>query len=326
VRGRRRERGSIVLFVLFVCLSVTVLVQVLSVVVLCAERGRQVEGTGRRLIATKDEALAGVRQGLVALWEPRTLTSTGDGDEEVWTVVAEVPDSEGWALDVTTGQPAAVSPIAVSAWAERGRDGLDLPLAALVANTATWAAGRSAACVEAEGAGSGAGGAEAPLVWFKTTPAGWDAVPGQLQAGTRAEPWSLEEGWRTLFVTLAAGADAAPGVGAARGVWAVEDTAGTPARLPDGWGTSATEPGLAVVLGSAWLDARNAGERWGVIVVDGGDARLDGTRLHGGLFATGRVDLGANGTVVFSRSVVRWSTDRSLARVRLVPGSRRESM
>jgi hypothetical protein len=83
---------------------------------------------------------------------------------------------------------------------------------------------------------------------------------------------------------------------------------------------------LVVVVGGASLDARGLGERWGVIVVDGGDVRLDGTRLHGGVFATCTVDFGAGGAVAFSRTVVRWATDRSLVRVRLVPGSRRETL
>ena len=52
--------------------------------------------------------------------------------------------------------------------------------------------------------------------------------------------------------------------------------------------------------------------------------RLDGTTLHGAVFATGSVDLGETGRVVYNRPILRWATDRSLGRTRLVPGSRWE--
>jgi hypothetical protein len=88
---------------------------------------------------------------------------------------------------------------------------------------------------------------------------------------------------------------------------------------------SADAPGLVVVMGGASLDATGLGERWGVIVGDEADVRLDGTNLHGGALATGVVEFGATGSVNFSRAVARWATDRCLTRVRLVPGSRRET-
>ena len=47
-QGSPRERGSIVLFVLFVCLAVAVVVQTLSVVVLCAQRARRPKPTAGR--------------------------------------------------------------------------------------------------------------------------------------------------------------------------------------------------------------------------------------------------------------------------------------
>jgi hypothetical protein len=324
---RRGEQGSIILFVLFVCLGVAVLVQALSVVVLCAEHGREVESTGRELMAVKDAGLAEARQELAASWSPLDRTTTGAGAAEVWTQAVGLPEGGQWALDVTAGQPAGVSPISVSAWAERGRDGLDLPLAGLVADTATWAVGRSQACVLVEEAGPDDGGAaQAQAAWLRTAPAGWDGLPGQAAPRTLSAPWSLDEGWRALFTALAAGGEEAPGVGAGEGVCVLRGPEGAQVELPAGWGATATEPALVVVVGGASLDAGGLGERWGVIVVDGGDVRLHGTHLHGGVFATGSVDFGAGGAVSYSRTVVRWATDRSLVRVRLVPGSRRETL
>jgi hypothetical protein len=48
--------------------------------------------------------------------------------------------------------------------------------------------------------------------------------------------------------------------------------------------------------------------------------------VHGAVFATDTLDLGETGHIFFSRSVLRWATDRSLVRVRLVPGTRKEGM
>ena len=59
-------------------------------------------------------------------------------------------------------------------------------------------------------------------------------------------------------------------------------------------------------------------------MIDDGSVALDGTTLHGAVFATGSVDLGETGRVVYNRSILRWATDRSLVRTRLVPGSRWE--
>jgi hypothetical protein len=96
--------------------------------------------------------------------------------------------------------------------------------------------------------------------------------------------------------------------------------------VPDGWGADSGSTALVVVVGGASLDAAGLGERWGVVVVDGGDVRLDGTLLHGAVFATGSVDLGVSGCISFNPSSVRWATDQALVRVRLVPGSRRETI
>ncbi len=81
-----------------------------------------------------------------------------------------------------------------------------------------------------------------------------------------------------------------------------------------------------VVTGGADLDAAGLGDVHAVIVCDGGGVFLGGTRVHGAIFASGTVDFGSTGAVLFAPDVVRWAADRSLVRTRLVPGSRRETI
>jgi hypothetical protein len=83
---------------------------------------------------------------------------------------------------------------------------------------------------------------------------------------------------------------------------------------------------LVLVTGGATLDARGKGDLYGVLVVDDGDLLLEGTIVHGAVFATGTVIFGDTGGILFTRPILRWATDRSLVRVRLIPGTRRESM
>ena len=97
--------------------------------------------------------------------------------------------------------------------------------------------------------------------------------------------------------------------------------------LPSECGATAPDaPVLVVVTGGADLDARDRGDLYGVIVVDDGSVLLEGTVLHGAVFATGEVALGQTGQILFSREILRWATDRSLHRVRLVPGTRWEGL
>jgi len=98
-------------------------------------------------------------------------------------------------------------------------------------------------------------------------------------------------------------------------------TVGLPVDSP---GCSADDPALVVVTGGIDLLAEGVGDFYGVIVVDDGSLRLDGTTVHGAVFVTENIDLGQTGRVVFDRSLLRWATDRSLVRTRLVPGSRWE--
>jgi hypothetical protein len=278
-------------------------------------------------MAVKDRALADVRQRLASSWGPLESETTAEDGSVVWAQAATLADSGDWALDVTAWQSADVSPIAVSTWAERGRDGVDLPVAGLVAQRAAFAPERLTSCFTVEGgvpaAGAGDGGISPPFAWLRIAPVLWETDPAAAY-GTLAIPWSLDEGWRLLLAGMVVDGTAAAGVAPGDGVWVLSGRQGEWHDVPAEWGVSAAAPGLVVVIGGASLDAAGLGERWGVIVADEADVRLDGTNLHGGVLATGTVDFGATGTVSFSRAVVRWATDRCLTRVRLVPGSRRE--
>ena len=88
-------------------------------------------------------------------------------------------------------------------------------------------------------------------------------------------------------------------------------------------GSGPESPLLLITIGGGVIDARNLGEVWGMLV-GAEDILLDGTILHGAAFCTGNVQLGYSGCVVYEESVRLWATDRSLYRVRLVPGTRME--
>ncbi len=105
----------------------------------------------------------------------------------------------------------------------------------------------------------------------------------------------------------------------------LEGGPGTTVRLPLGaGGASADEPILAVVTGGATLDLTGLGDLFGVAVANDGGILLDQTTIHGAAFATYALDLGTTGQIRFSRYILRWATDRSLVRTRLVPGTREE--
>jgi hypothetical protein len=323
------ERGSILLFALFVCLAVAVLVQTLSVVVLCADNTLAAEDSGRSLMEEKDNALATLRQRVLSDWGPMPWSVIQE-KPAVQGTVAELPDSGGWALAASARHSADISPIVVSAWLERGRDGLDLPLAGLVAQTARWTSGRVSPWLEVDGIGMAA-----PTGRLRNVPTAPLVGPGAV-LDNMASVWRLDDGWRALFESLASargdteapatGVVAAQGLGPGARVSTIRGDPGTTLELPQEWGGSADDPALLVVTGGARFDVRNRGDLYGVVVVDDGGVLVDGTRIHGALFATGEVDFGTTGAVAFSRSILRWATDRSLVRDRLVPGTRGESI
>lgn len=344
--GGRGRSGSVLMLVLFVCLAVAVVIQGLSTAVLCAERATVDEAVGRKHLEEKDQGLAALRQRALIIWEtlPWTVVSGGEGGggaEAVEGSLSELEegagsgDAAGWVMSASVRQEPAVSRLTTSAWIERGRDGLDLPLAALVAGSVAADPEREAPWLEVDSFGGGAadgstGLSAGAIAHVRTFPEEPLLGEGCSLAGL-SEPWRLDPGWLALVAPEATNADASPpgarpGVAPGPQVAILTAPHGRTLAIPAdlGRGTAAA-PILVVVNGGADLDARNLGDVYGVIVVDDGSLRIDGTTIHGAVFVTETVSMGESGRLLFSRSVLRWATDRSLNRTRLVLGTRWEN-
>jgi hypothetical protein len=308
--------------VLFACLAVAVSVQALSTVVLCAQRAVVDESSGRARLAERDAVLAVLRQRALARWEVLPWTIVSTEPKSVEGRIEELPDGGGWIMKATARHAPTASRLLTSAWLEKGRDGLDLPLAALVAGAVATAAGRESPWLEVEKTGApdvfGSGPDASAVGYLRVLPP--DPVVGEGCSLVRLDdPWRLDPGWRAL-----ADADAvAPGPG----VTVMTGTAGRTVVLPpDSGGLVPDSPCLVLVTSGMTLDARARGDVYGVLVVDDGDILLDGTTVHGAVFASETLNVGETGRVLFSRTILRWATDRSLCRARLVPGTREEGM
>jgi hypothetical protein len=325
-RPRMAADGSAVLLALFVCLAVASVVQVLAVVVMCGARAVGDESVGREQLAQRDEGLARLRAAALETWREMPWASLGEAASHTYGQLSQIEGSEEcseeWVLAAGVRHNPTVTLATTSAWLERGRDGLDLPYAALVATQVLVAVERASqwlgieeAYAEDGAGGEGGGGASEAVAYVLRLPESRQIEEGCSLVEMK-EPWELDDGWRALFksplplgprVRLMSGEEG--------------DTILLPADLA---ASSVDDPVLVVVLGGADLDARAAGDVHGVLVVDGGSALLDGTILHGAAFVGDCIDFGLNGRLEFCDPVLRWATDRSLQRVRLVPGTRRE--
>ena len=272
------------------------------------------------------------RRRALERWQPLAWTGLGSGEGMLAPVSAE----DGWLLEARARQAPSLSLGETSAWMERGRDGIDLPIAALAANTITAAAGRESAWVGVDEGSAPGGGAVRCFVQRRSS--GLVLAPG-CECLDLESTWHLDSGWTSLVSagsTAGAGATAgssseeAPtteGVTPAEGVALLAAGIGLSEPIPaDCGGKTPDKPLLVILAGGATLDARDRGDIYGVLVIDGGSALLDGTVVHGAVFASGIVSLGATGQVLFARDMLRWATDRSLERARLLPGTRREGM
>jgi hypothetical protein len=337
------DRGSVLLVILFFCLGLAVMTQVTVGVVLCIEQGLLAEKDGRKALAAKEEALAKARARALLDWASGSWEEEGGGSPPLEVTLAETPAAQAWLLE-TSAAESTNSSLVLSALIERGRDGLDLPLAALVAEEVIAPPGRSTPWLVA---GSGSDPARAYLLRTVMTPtlpplAGSESAGGQpVGPGCLLEPlsvsWRLDEGWREVVESWSRQETAG---GSGTGVcWRPTDAlvmmSGSPGQTlrpsaDTGFlrarGEDPEHPFVLVVSGGAFLDLRHCGELWGVLVVDDGGVELDGTLLHGAVFATRKVDVGWTGTVSYDRAVLRWATDSSLWRARLLPGSRRERL
>jgi len=375
------------MLVLFFCLAVAVVIQALSAAVLCAQGATVDEITGRTRLEEKDQGLAALRQRALLSWETMPWTVVRGGEAAVQGTLTEFEGGEGWVLSAATRQEPSASVLRTSAWVERGRDGIDLPLAALAAGSVTASEDRSLPWMELDAPATGpATPAPPPAAAAMSAAAGAAAhvvapleesllAEGLLGEGCSVvrlpEAWRLDPGWLLLqsreeleaqITGLATDApfpgagpssgdsssagdpsstgeaNAATGEGPAesRSLPAVAPSTrtavltaphGRTMHIPGELGRGAVNaPILVVVKGGADLDARALGDLYGVLVVDEGSVFLDGTTLHGAVFATDAVSLGETGCLLFSRPVLRWATDRSLTRARLVPGTRWEGM
>lgn len=360
--------GSILLLVLFVCLTLTVVVQALTAVTVCAARELIDESAGRSRMAEKNRGLSPVRHALLHNWAPADWTAIDTGAQPVEASVSHIGGSD-LVMEAAVRQDPAISRIIVRAWVERARDGLDLPLAALVAERVIADASRETIWLATdqpeatEVTEASAAPSRPTQAYLMSTPP--EEAPETTLIGDDCSivqmscQWRLDDGWRAFIAGSAStagevseGSHPAAGPQAAQGsqqavseshvvtgpqVVIAEDKPGFLVSLADllsereGAGGEASVPGgsaqmpvLVVVIGGADLDARGMGDLYGVIVVDEGGVWLDGTMVRGAVFVTRDVQLGATGTIRFSRPILRWATDRSLQRARLVPGSRWE--
>ncbi len=201
----RSQKGSILVLVLFVCLAVATVLQGLCAVVLCAERSTVDELAGRRHLEEKDQGLATLRQRALTHWQttPWTLaweeTDLGEASDGVEGNLTALEDDAGWAMKATVRQEAAVSRLMTSTWLERGRDGLDLPLAVLVAGSITANADRDLPWMDTEAAPDPDGSPNPPaatayvLTLPKDPKLGEGCSLEQLSAA-----WRLDPGWVEL--------------------------------------------------------------------------------------------------------------------------------
>ncbi|MBN1321827.1 MAG: hypothetical protein JXA87_13430 [Thermoleophilia bacterium] len=348
IGGRRGcQSGSILLLVLFMCLAVAVVVQAVSAVVLCAERSVTDESVGRQRLAEKDQGLATLRQVALTNWaiSPWAVAwERAQGPAAARPVEGSLRELEGdvgWVMEAAVRQDLSVSALAASAWVERGRDGIDLPLAALVAETVSGAPGRSEPWLAAEGETGDGGAAAGTAVGYVVVPPDEPLLDEGCVLVELRERWRLDTGWAALEsredveeqtaarLTSDGGDGRTPlaAVAPEPQVILMGRDGGRRLELSDemGMGTP-DQPLLVLVTGGAEFDAQGLGDLYGVLVVDDGSLLLDGTTVHGAVFATGSIDFGNSGRLLFSRAILRWATDRSLQRARLVPGTRWEGM
>src|SRR5660397_151139 len=235
------------------------------------------------------------------------LTSASTGDESASPVEAEVRLG-------ASGEEGVLG-----AWIESAKDGVDLPRVPVVAGSVT----SSGSTEQARIMSVMEPPAEQPSVAAVT---GAPPTEGVLGEGIIWEqlprPWGLDEvtrGWLQGESWLN---------GRCRPAERTVILAGSPGQyvqpLPQAISNDPSSPALVMATGGVTLDVQGRGDIYGVLVSDGGSIALDGTRLHGAAFATRDLRLGTSGSVRWDPQALRYATDRSLVKLRLMPGSRYE--
>jgi hypothetical protein len=292
---------------LFLCLGVSSLVLSAGGILLAFQNAIEAEGTGRANACARDRELGEVAGRLAREWQPGEVALGGAAP----FLVRETSPVSPWLLSARS--PGGRPPAAYEVLLERGRDGLDLPLAAIAARRLTATGEEQVGGSEPE--------SEPPRIRTLERPS--EAILAFADWSRLSEPWQLDPG---TMARLTSSPYEAPSrrVVMATGEFAshrLTDLLAVAGLSPEQM--SAEDPALVVVSGGD-LDARHMGPVAAVLVVNEGELLLEGTQIEGAVFATGTIDLGTTGEVAFSRPVLRWATDRSLQRVRVVPGARRE--
>ena len=103
VAGQSRERGSVLLLVLMVCLGLALVIQAMAAVAVCAERALADEISGRTRMSEKDGALAAVRQRMLSGWEVFDWQVVESGDRPVEGTVGLLETSD-WVMQARVRQ------------------------------------------------------------------------------------------------------------------------------------------------------------------------------------------------------------------------------
>ena len=322
-----RGGGSATLLVVLITVCLAVLCAGLASVLLVAQNAQRDEDAGRAALRRGDNAVFRLCVDAAGTWIPRefALPAGAGGLVTLPTTTTElpagpVPGAVPGYLQATVWVPTSAGRRETSVDLESGRDGLDLPRAVIVAERILVAPSRAAPTVSSQQAPvpSPPEPETAPVALMNTAPDG--GLPVDWPFTLLAEPWQLDEGTRLRLSGAAAEAltTDASALQGSRGA-----TLRWSARGPEG---TAERPAMVVVTGGADLDLTGLGELFGVVVVDGGSAHIEGTTVHGAIYASGALDCGGAGTVVWDPAVYRWARYGSTVRVRPVPGSRGERL
>ena len=299
----RREQGSILLAALFLCLALGSLVAYLATHALVATEALGLDQAARETDARLEEALIalvksnqhelGVTVELSGGVRGVLLASEGERGPRAYVELPEGPPFKY-----------------LSGILEEGRDGLDLPTGAIVADRVQLSGPRPFVLPDPD--------SSIPVV---RTVEELPSLPGTYVA-LPSERWDFDS---ASFADLRDSVEnperrpgkrlPGPNVFIGRPMSNVSLSTELHPRASD-----PIDPLLAISLDGT-IDARNLGELKAVLVAGGGDVLLDGTTLKGAAIASGTVDLGDTGVVWWDEETYYWARDRSFRRIRLVPGS-----
>ena len=299
--------GSAVIMALFACMVACVCVQMLTTAVVCGNRALLDESLGRDSLHTKDACLAALKERSSKRWTTTEWEPFGVVGNEVGGRLVEREEGGDWVLGVEVAESVDSASTKVGALVERGRDGLDLPRAALVADRVVATPGRSVPWTSVP---------DADVVAYTFPVEGEEPQVSGCVFRKLAAQWELGVGWRRTLLGGSLAEDSCVIVEAEEGQVVM-----APDEVAD---ASVDNPVLLVAVGGGDLDLRGTDELWGVVVVDQGSLLAECTTIHGATYVSEDLVLGSSGQVVFDEGIWQWARDRAITRTRLVPGSRWE--